>query len=86
MIAALLVLFGGALIVGWALLYTRTFFSVVWRLFLFFLLWPSITFVWASLGYPQAEYSIQFGVAGSIGLILSLSGLVRSFFFKKADL
>jgi hypothetical protein len=85
MIASLLVLFGGALIVGWALLYTRTFFSVLWRLFLFAMLLVSL--VWFSvLAYPEYEYRTQALVAASIGLILSLSGLVRSFFFKKAEL
>jgi hypothetical protein len=85
MIASLLVLFGGALIVGWALLYTRTFFSVLWRLFLFAMLLVSL--VWFSvLAYPEYEYRTQALVAASIGLILSLSGLVRSFFFKKANL
>jgi len=33
MITALLVIFGGALLFVWALLYPRTLFSVVWRIF-----------------------------------------------------
>jgi len=79
----LLVLFGGAILLAWAVLYTRTFFSVVWRLFLFLLLLASITWL-SALAYPQAEYRTQFLVAGAIGLVASISGLVRSFFFKKA--
>jgi len=79
----LIFLFGGIIVTGWAILYTRTFFSVVWRLFLFALLLVSIG--WFSvLGYPEYEYRTQFLVAGSIGLVAALSGLVRSFFFKKA--
>jgi hypothetical protein len=58
---------------------------VLWRLFLFAMLLVSL--VWFSvLAYPEYEYRTQALVAASIGLILSLSGLVRSFFFKKANL
>lgn len=79
----LIVLFGGLLLTAWAILYTRTFLSVVWRIFLFALLLVSIG--WFSvLGYPEFEYRTQFLVAGTIGLVAAVSGLVRSFFFKKA--
>jgi hypothetical protein len=74
-----------AVIASWLLTDIHGFLSVVWRIFLFLLLLAAITFVWASLDKPQAEYSTQSLVAGSIGMVAALSGLVRSFFFKKAE-
>jgi hypothetical protein len=82
MIAAILVFFACVWASWLALRYPRTFFSVLWRISLFVLLFCSTVFVWVCLDDPPlAEYRTQFLVAGSIGLIAALSGLARSFFF-----
>jgi len=76
--------FGCGLLFVWAILYPRTFFSVVWRIFLFVLLFYSIVLVWGYLPRPELDYRTPTLVVAAIGLIGSASGLVRSFFFKKA--
>ena len=77
----LIELFGGIALIGWAILYPRTFFSVVWRLLLFVLLLVSIGAFYCLAA--QLQYHTQYLVVGSIGLVGSVGGLVRSFFFKK---
>jgi hypothetical protein len=75
----LLVLGGSLVLIKWAIFYPRTFFSVVWRIFLFALLALSILIFCVYQNYHQGLV-----ISGAIGILAASSGLVRSFFFKKA--
>jgi hypothetical protein len=64
---------------GWLLYDAHGFLSAFWRIFLFGLLAFSILLICVYQNYNQSMV-----IMGSVGILAASSGLVRSFFFKKA--